>query len=463
VCVLTGVIGVPACTSAPQQAARMAPTSTTPSLVPTSVPVRPRGGQARVGVWGAPDPAAPTLGGAAVRALVLPQLFVAGPDGTWVPSLVQPGSDLSAGDNRAARFRLRAGATWSNGAPITADDLRRSADSRFVSSVDGPAADGTLTARFTQPLPAWRRLWSGVDSVRAPAPGVWGGPFVVAGSTPGLDIVLHRNDAWWGRPAPYLDEVRLVLVPDEITARQLLGKGELDVVMPPATTTRTSGLRALPGVSVDTSNRGGWSVGLFLPGNRLGRGQREAIVHAVDRQRFVSVLLDGEAVRLDGFAGPEDATWASVRADAAGSWKAGSTVELVGENEEPMTEPLERVLQQRGAAGKASVDLRNAEASVVEGWLAAGAYDAFIAMVFDGPDPCWTCRWSAADGTLARAADAGDRQAAAALEAKLRDQSLVLPLWRPRTVVAFRSGLHGVRANGFGLDGAWNAWEWWRG
>jgi hypothetical protein len=291
---------------------------------------------------------------------------------------------------------------------------------------------------------------------------VWGGPFVVAGATAGLDIVLHRNPTWWGAPAPYLDEVRLVLVPDEITARQLLAKGELDVVMPPADTVRTKQLQSLAGVSVDVVNRGGWWVGLFMPANRLGQAQREAIARAVDRQRFVSVLLADEAFPLNGFAGPEDGTWASVR-PVAGGWQAGSTVSLVGEDEEPMTPSLERVIQQRGTGGKASVELRDAEAGRVEGWLADRAYDAFIAMAYDGPDPCWTCRWSDIDATLARGADAGDRQAALALEVKARDRSLVLPLWRSRTVVAYRTGLHGVRANGFGLNGAWNAWEWWRG
>ncbi|MEO6121320.1 MAG: hypothetical protein ABIW46_08060, partial [Acidimicrobiales bacterium] len=126
------------------------------------------GGAARVGVWGEPDPQAPTLGGAAVRALVLPQLFVAGPEGRWMPSLVVGGSDTTAADSRSAAFKLRAG-TWSDGTAISALDLRRTADPRFVAGVDGPAADGVVTVRFTQPLPGWRRLWSGVDSVGPPA------------------------------------------------------------------------------------------------------------------------------------------------------------------------------------------------------------------------------------------------------------------------------------------------------
>ena len=460
--VLALAVAAAACTSSGHRATSSAPTSTTPSLDSTTVPVRPRGGSVKVGVWGAPDPAAPTLGGAAVRALVLPQLFVASPDGAWLPSLVQPGSDVSAHDNRSAHFRLRPGARWSNGTPISAADLRRSADSRFVSGVDGPTANGTITVRFTQAVPAWRRLWSGTDSVSAPAPGVWGGPFVVAGSTPGLETVLRRNDTWWGAPAPYLDEVRVTLVPDPVTARQLLQRGDLDIVMPPADSARTKQLEGLPGVSVVSSNRGGWWVGLFLPTNKLSAGEREAMAQTLDRQRFVNVLLADEALSLNGFAGAEDATFSRAGA-GSGAWKAGSKITLVGENEEPVTPLLERVIQQRAARDKAEVELRNVDAGLAERWLADRTYDAFVVMAFDGPDPCWTCRWSDVDGKLASAADAGDRKAMTELEAELRDKAAVVPLWRPRTVVAYRDGLHGVRANGFGLDAAWNAWEWWRG
>ena len=128
-----------------------------------------------------------------------------------------------------------------------------------------------------------------------------------------------------------------------------------------------------------------------------------------------------------------------------------------------MTPALQRVMQQEVRASSGTLELRNAEADRVEPWLAAGTYDAALAMTVDGPDVCWVCRWASVDEGLARAADTGDRQAAAQLEVKLRDQARVVPLWRPRTVVAWRNGLSGVRANGYALNAAWNAWEWWRG
>lgn len=438
---------------------RPSPTSSRQSTT-TTEPARPVGGSARVGVWGEPDPAAPTLTGAALRALVLPQLFVAGAKGEWIPSLAEPGSDRLATGATSATFRLRAGATWTDGTPITAADLRRTADARFVKAVDDPGPDGAVTVHFTQPLPGWRRLWSGTDSIAAPAPGVWGGPFSLKAHTPGLEAVLVRRAGWWGGRGPFLDELRLVLVPDAAVARELLAKGELDVVMPPAATMRTDQLESIPGVDVASVQAGGWWVGLTLH-PRVGIEQRQAVLATVDRERFTKVLLAGEALRLDGLAGPEDATWATVAAGDAGAMK-GHTVTLTGQAEEPMTSLLLRAMQKRARAAGGTLDLRVAEADRVEGWLAAGEYDAAVAMAWDPPGVCWTCRWSAVDSTLAAAADAGDVQAAAQLEAAVRDQALALPLWRPRTVVAWRAGLSGVRPNGWALSGAWNAWQWWR-
>ena len=45
------------------------------------------------------------------------------------------------------------GAAWSDGRPITAEDLRRNPDGHVVAGIDGPDAAGVITVRFSQPLP----------------------------------------------------------------------------------------------------------------------------------------------------------------------------------------------------------------------------------------------------------------------------------------------------------------------
>ena len=426
---------------------------------------RPRGGVARVAVWAEPDTAAPTHGGAAVRDLVLPQLHELAPTGSWVPSLLEEGSEEEAPDLGSVSFRLRSDARWSDGSPITADDLRRSADARFVAAVDGPDATGRITVRFTQRLSDWRRLWSGFDSVSPPAPGVWGGPFVVAGRDPGLEVVLHPNPEWWG-PGPFLDEVRLVLVPDQTTTMQLFETGELDVVAPLPFPARIRQLSSMPGVSrrVGSVDESGWWVGLFLEPSRLELDQRRAVMATVDRSEFVGTLLKDEAVVLNGFSHTRAAQEGPWRADGPGDPVAlsGEVVDLVGTDEEPLTGLLQRSMQQRARPADAVFELRNADADLVSGWVAAGEYDAAIVVTHDPRRACWTCRWASVDEDLARRADAGFVEAIDELERRLRDDAIVLPLWRSRPVVAWRDGLRGVDINGYGLSAAWDAESWFR-
>jgi ABC-type oligopeptide transport system substrate-binding subunit len=423
----------------------------------TSAVAHPRGGTARVGVWQEPDVAAANLGGAAVRALVYPQLFRVQPDGSWVASLVEPGSERLAPDRRSASFRFRRGASWSDGTAITAGDLRRVPEPNVV-AVDGPAPDGRITVRFSEPLPGWRRLWSVTSSVTPPRSGLWGGPFVVAEYTRGLEAVLRRNVRWYGGPRPLLDEVRLVLVPDPVTARQLLGRGELDVVMPPGATVRTDQLRALPDVSVETSAKTGWWVGLSANRGALNGEERRSLFRFVDRSAFVGTLLRGEATVLNGFAGSGDTTWRTLAPAGA----KPPSVDLVGANEEPMATVLSRAMQRAGRAAGGDVALRAARVDQVDEWVATGMYEAAVVSYLDGPEVCWSCRWGSVDAVLAAAADSGDATAARRLERKLRDEALLLPLWRPTAVVAWRDGLHGVRVNGYAASAAWNADEWWR-
>ena len=430
------------------------------AAVDVAVTDRRRGGTARVGVWANPDPASPGLGGAAARALVHPQLFVAQPDGRWAPSLVAPGSDRTAEDRLSATFRFRDGVVWSDGSPVGVADLQRTMDARFVSSVDvAPSgAPGEVVVRFTQPLPGWRRLWSGLDSIAPPGPGVWGGPFAVASMVPGLETVLVRNESWWGS-GPFLDGVTLVLVPDATTARQLLARGELDVVMPPAATVRREQLAALPGVSVDAVERGAWSVSLLANADRLSLEKRRALLASFDREAFVSTLLAGEATVIDGFAGPEDGTWSGVRGAGDVSALKGTSVDVVGFGEEPMTALVHRSMQKRARAAGGTLELRSAESDRVEGWVREGSFDAAVVLGLDPLAMCWRCRFG--DLPEVAGADAGDPAAVSALEVRLRDEARVLPLWRASTVVAWRSSaVGGVRANGYAASGAWNAWEW---
>jgi len=123
---------------------------------------------------------------------------------------------------------------------------------------------------------------------------------------------------------------------------------------------------------------------------------------------------------------------------------------------------LAKALQRGGRAAGSVVALRTAPVDQVQQWVASRTYQAAIVTNLDGPDACWTCRWGDVDTVLAASADSGDAAAVRRLEVRLRDEALLLPMWRPTAVVAWRIGLSGVRVNGYASSAAWNAYEWWR-
>lgn len=416
-----------------------------PAAPPTTAAQRP----VRVGVWAAPDPTHQTFGAAAVRTLVYPQLFRATPSRGFEPSLVEPGSHRTRPGARSAAFRLRAGAVWSDGTPITVEDLRRTMDPRFVAAVEDPTPAGTIVVRFTQPLPGWRRLWSGTDAIAPPAESVFGGPYRVERVTPGLETVLVANDTYAG-PRPHIRELRLVLVPDPETQVRLLERGELDVIAPLAFTERRARLARLNGVGVRTTSRGGWTVSLVANPARLAPAQRHALLALANAPRFTDVILHREATATGERVMPGGDAFTERPAVVAPLESAAATLFLHG-------------MQRAGHRTGRGFDVRQSEFDRVLAAYAAGDYDALVSFVPVAAQVCWTCAYAGVDAALARDADAGVAGAGTALRRTLAEQFLELPLWRERPVVAVRDGLAGVSANGFHVAGPlWDveSWRW---
>lgn len=421
---------------------------------------RPQGGVVRVGTWMRPEHDQPTSGGAAVRSLVHPQLHTVGPDGSWEPSAIDGGSVERAADGLSVSFRFRPDAVWSTGAPLGADDLRRAYDTAAVAGIDGPDDDGRVTVRFTSALQQWQRLWSFDDTIAPPAVGVWGGPWQVAAMTPGLETVLVPNPRWWGTPA-VLDELRLVVVPDSTTALQLLEDGELDVVSPPPATGRSAVVAAIDGVRSQTATVGGWWFGLHTDPASIDGTARRALFAAVPRIAFTTALLRGEAEVLDGFGEATPGPWA--RPDPASAVPAGrAEIQVLSREEEPMVGVLARAISRRALDAGWRPEVVAMEADEAEARFRERRYQAAAMGVLDPPTVCWRCRWGWFDDGLAAAADAGDAAAATTLQLRLRDEAIVMPLWRPAVVVAWRTAaVRGVRVNGYAHSPAWNAQEWW--
>ena len=431
---------------------------------------RPSSGEVSVGVFDEPDPTLGTNAGRAVRSLIYPSLFEVHPDGTWAPSLVEPGSVTDGTDGHSVTFRFRDGAVWSDGRAITVGDLERTANDRIVASIEGPAADGAIRVTFTRPVAGWQRLWSGDDAISPPGAEVFGGPFVLASRTEGLEAVLEPNDRWWGA-GPFIERLRLVVVPDQTTLGELFDRGELDVIMPLPATELDEALDEIDGVS-DQSAGGGWWYGLVLNPDEMDRDQRRALVASVERLDFVNALLREEAELLDSLAsvtGPLRAgAWTGVDAGDVSALRGQREMQLTSMLEVPMGGLLARSMQRRLRDGSIEIELRRAESPIVAGWLAADEFDAALVLDVLDPLPCWTClvddlyNGSPSDGVVAaaRAAEAGDAAGVDRVESTLAGDGVLLPIWRPHLRVAWRPPLVGPTANGWARSAAWNAADW---
>lgn len=464
-------------------------------------PGPPRPGTVRLGVPEEPaslnpfDPRSRTPAGLAVLGEVLPQLFRVDPDGRPEGFLVEDGSVRERPD--VVSFSLRPDARWSDGAPITAQDILFTLEAiradawpgpragyDKVSGVDGRGAEVVL--RFDQPLPGWRRLFSGEDFLLpahrlrgknlrtewAQGPDLAGGPFSLTAVTRGLEVVLERNRQWWGTP-PKVEVLRVLVVPDDRTMEQLLAAKELDVIWPPAVTHRIARLRALEGVEVSVAKPGGGLVSLVANAEKVKRERRLALLGLPDRDRFVEVLMAGEAALATSLVpGAAGGAWVTAPPDRSRPGLPGKPLTMAAGVEDPMAPLLGRVLEGQVRDRGGMLELQFAEATKVEGtWLREGRFDLALVDQVDWPQPCWRCRFGAeAVGrgnssrvkdfdALAAAADAGDPAAPAALEDRLRGDGVVLPLWRPSAVLASR-GVGGVVANSWSMGPFWDAENW---
>ncbi|MBB5153431.1 ABC transporter family substrate-binding protein [Saccharopolyspora phatthalungensis] len=231
---VTTVTVVAACTNAPPpplvpQAPKQSPTTSAPPTQPMPVEVV-------VGVdelEGGFNPhtladLSPTS--SALASLMLPSVFRPAPDGSpqLDSTLMESAEVVPDAEKFTVRYRIRREASWSDGAPIAAEDfvylweqLRSQpgvsdpAGYRLIDDVASRQGGKTVDVTFAKPFPGWQTLFSNLlpAHLLRDAPRGWatvlddgypasGGPFAIRQVD--LDrgeIILERNDRYWGPPA----------------------------------------------------------------------------------------------------------------------------------------------------------------------------------------------------------------------------------------------------------------------
>jgi peptide/nickel transport system substrate-binding protein len=215
-------------------------------------------------------------------------------------------------------FHLHHGAKFHDGRPLTSRDVKWTFDSllqgkvrstktaayRFVDRIDAPD-DFTVTFHMKEPDAAlpWNVSDNAIGIVpygsgnEMTAHPIGSGPFKFVSAETDKEVVIERNDDYWGEK-PKLARVRFAVVPDATTQALELRKGSGDVIInasfPPDTVVT---LEREPSLAVESAPGTVLAyLGFNLRDPILKDARvRRAIAYALDRRPMIKYLWRGEA------------------------------------------------------------------------------------------------------------------------------------------------------------------------
>jgi len=263
-------------------------------------------------------------------------------DFATIPGLAESWEEVEPG--REYVYTLREGLTWSDGEPLTAEDvawnINTSRDQGWdnmvstVANIEATAED-ERTVRLVSSVPdpklptmdvylvpqhIWEPIATDYDAATqyAADDGVGSGPFVMTEFTPGQSVVMEVNPSYWGwegEEPPY-DQVifRLFENPDAMVAA--LQQGEIDAAQGvPASS--WDALEADDAIEVVAGQQGGFDQIAINGGAAEGQPHpalldievRRAIAHAIDRPAVIEDLYFGLASPLETISPSADPKW----------------------------------------------------------------------------------------------------------------------------------------------------------
>jgi len=255
---------------------------------------------------------------------VFEELARIGPNATTIEPAVAESWETSEG-GKVWTFKIRQGMKFSNGDPVTIQDVKFSLDRcrapdatvnwileavDTIDIVDDQTLKVTLkapSAAFLNDIVLWgcgitpQKVIGKIGAEEFASHPVGSGPFMVAEWTKGERVVLKRNPYYWGkdsdgRQLPYLDEVVLEEIQEDNTRILKLVAGELDAVtwVPYSL---VDALKTSSGISVHVDPcAGGAPVALNQRVPALQDVKvRQALNYAVDKQAIMDAVFFGYA------------------------------------------------------------------------------------------------------------------------------------------------------------------------
>jgi len=252
-----------------------------------------------------------------IDSLIFDDLLSRGEDLNVAPGLAE---SWEIPDPRTYVFHLHRGVRFHDGRPLTSRDVKWTFDSllrgkirstkaavyKFVDQIDAPdeatvifhmkEQDSTLLWNLSDGAIGIVPEGSGEEMTRHP---IGSGPFRFVSAETDREVVVERNEDYWGEKAN-LARVRFAVVPEATTQALELRKGSADVVInamfPPDTTIT---LQRDPNLVVErgTGTRLAY-LGFNVRDPILKDARvRQAIAYALDRQPMIDYLWRGQAQR----------------------------------------------------------------------------------------------------------------------------------------------------------------------
>jgi peptide/nickel transport system substrate-binding protein len=210
-------------------------------------------------------------------------------------------------------FHLRQNVKFHDGRPLTSRDVKWTFDSllqgkirstkasayRLVDRIDAPD-DSTVTFHLKEPFATL--LWNVSDGAIGIVPygsgdeinrfPVGSGPFRFVSAEPDKEVIIERNDGYWGKKAR-LKRVRFAVIPDATTRALELRKGSADIAVSSLTGDMVLALERESNLEV---LRAPGTVLAYLAFNTRDPALkdmrvRQALAYAIDRTPLIHYLL----------------------------------------------------------------------------------------------------------------------------------------------------------------------------
>lgn len=293
------------------------------------------------------------LAGRQITRAIWPTCVRTLPDFSFEPYFCETLPTIVNEDPLVVEYRLRADAKWSDGTPVSSDDLvfyyencnEPSDDCANTTGFDSAELEvvDDKTVRLSwpegQPFVEYILLFSGpfppahlgldwTEGFQAD-PILAAGPYQVDEYNPGSDLTLVPNPTWFG-DGPHIDEVTFRFISEVGNLPLALENGEVDVIYPQPQVDLVDQIAALDGVASTVTFGPTWEH-ITINTATVPLEARRAIALALDRDLIVAALMRpfsdsavplGNRVYMNGQAQYRDNTPTEFRTRDVGAARA---------------------------------------------------------------------------------------------------------------------------------------------